>query len=141
MGGQHQGVYGLPQCPGTNETICEWVRELLDLGVYTDIVQEILVQAEYWQDPLDYQLYLEANVFLPDINNALSTKNETYVTNLQSLENFVMVKFLQDTVVQPADSEWFGFYQIGQDEIVLPLNQTPVWTEVFFLTMRFLIES
>lgn len=31
--------------------------------------------------------------------------NETYKKNLQLLEKFVMVKFLQDSVVDPVDSE------------------------------------
>lgn len=31
--------------------------------------------------------------------------NETYRKNLQQLEKFVMVKFLQDTVVDPVDTE------------------------------------
>jgi len=31
--------------------------------------------------------------------------NETYRKNLQLLEKFVMVKFLQDTVVDPVDTE------------------------------------
>lgn len=31
--------------------------------------------------------------------------NETYKKNLQQLEKFVMVKFLQDTVVDPVDTE------------------------------------
>lgn len=31
--------------------------------------------------------------------------NETYKKNLMSLKTFVMVKFLQDTMVDPVDSE------------------------------------
>lgn len=33
------------------------------------------------------------------------TKNMTYKTNLQKLKNFVMIKFTEDTMVQPRDSE------------------------------------
>lgn len=36
---------------------------------------------------------------------ALKGVNETYKKNLQMLEKFVMVKFLQDTVVDPVDTE------------------------------------
>ncbi len=53
------------------------------------------VQAQYWQDPLDQAAYLAGNIFLPDINNALPTKNNTYKANLASLNAFVMVKFTQ----------------------------------------------
>ena len=50
IGGQHQGVFGFPRCPGDNVTICNYIRELLRFGVYESFVQEHLVQAEYWQD-------------------------------------------------------------------------------------------
>lgn len=39
VGGQHQGVYGFPHCPGNNVTLCNWVRELLNLGAYVSFVQ------------------------------------------------------------------------------------------------------
>jgi len=129
IGGQHQGVYGFPKCPGANETICEWVRELLDIGVYDYFVQSFLVQAEYWQDPLDEQEYLEDCVFLPDINNQGTNKNETYKKNLESLNNFVMVKFTEDTMVQPIESEWFGFYTPGQDKNITPLRESQLYIE------------
>ena len=32
-------------------------------------------------------------------------------------------------MVQPRESEWFGFYAPGQDIDVLPLNQTALYTE------------
>lgn len=50
VGGQHQGVFGFPRCPGDNVTVCNYIRELLRFGVYESFVQEHLVQAEYWQD-------------------------------------------------------------------------------------------
>lgn len=56
--------------------------------------------------------------------------NESYRTNLKKLETFVMVKFLTDTMVVPQESEWFGFYTPGQDQEVLPLQQTQLYLEV-----------
>ena len=38
MGGQHQGVFGFPDCP-INDTICEAGRRLVDLGAYLPFVQ------------------------------------------------------------------------------------------------------
>lgn len=35
----------------------------------------------------------------------LQAVNETYKKNLQRLERFIMVKFLQDSVVDPVDTE------------------------------------
>ena len=63
-----------------------------------------LVQAEYWHDPLNEAEYKEKSVFLADINNE-NAKNATYKQNLLKLENFVMVKFEKDTMVQPRESE------------------------------------
>lgn len=50
IGGQHQGVFGFPRCPGDNETICDYIRDLLRFGAYESFVQNHLVQAEYWHD-------------------------------------------------------------------------------------------
>jgi len=129
VGGQHQGVYGLPHCPGINYTLCEYIRELLDLGAYLSFVQDSLVQAQYWHDPLAEQEYLSNCIFLPDINNALPQKNATYKQHIMSLKNFVMVKFLRDSMVQPIESEWFGFYKEGQDVQIVPLRQSKLYLE------------
>jgi len=129
VGGQHQGVFGFPRCPGANETLCEIVRKLLNLGAYDSLVQDHVVQAEYWQDPLNEDEYLEYSVFLADINNNHATKNETYKENLLTLQNFVMVQFLNDTMVQPKESEWFGFYNAGQDKSVYTLQESQLYQE------------
>jgi len=129
IGGQHQGVFGFPHCPGTNYKICEWVRELLDYGAYISFVQRDLVQAEYWHDPLDEDTYLSSSLFLPDINNERKVKNSTYKENLVKLDNFVMVKFLLDTMVQPIESESFEFYKSGQDTEIVPLRESALYKE------------
>jgi len=129
VGGQHQGVYGFPKCPGSNNFFCEKVRELLNIGAYDPSVQDHLCQAEYWHDPLQLDEYLQKCVFLPDINNELATKNSTYKRNMISLNNLGLVLFLNDSVVQPRESEWFGFYKEGQDKIVLPVQNTTLYLE------------
>jgi len=127
MGGQHQGVFGIPDCPG-NVTLCEIMRRMLDLGAYLPVVQEHSVQAQYWHDPIQEEFYATNNIFLPGINNELQV-NQTYKDNILSLENFAMIKFLNDTVVQPRESEWFGFYAPGQDVEVIPLEQTQLYIQ------------
>uniref|UniRef100_A0A8C6ZG18 Palmitoyl-protein thioesterase 1 n=1 Tax=Nothoprocta perdicaria TaxID=30464 RepID=A0A8C6ZG18_NOTPE len=104
VGGQHQGVYGFPRCPGESSHICDWIRKTLDLGAYTPAVQEHLVQAEYWHDPLKEEDYRKNSIFLADINQERGI-NETYKKNLMALKKFVMVKFLNDTMVDPPISE------------------------------------
>ncbi|XP_068602925.1 palmitoyl-protein thioesterase 1 isoform X2 [Brachionichthys hirsutus] len=128
IGGQHQGVYGLPRCPGESVQICNAIRHALNQGVYSDFVQEHLVQAQYWHDPLNDDLYKNKSLFLADINQERAV-NETYKKNLQLLENFIMVKFLQDTVVDPVDSEWFGFLKTGQAKETETLQESVLYKE------------
>ena len=56
--------------------------------------------------------------------------NETYKDNLKKLENLVLVKFNQDSMVIPRESAWFGFYAPGQDKELLDLQNTTLYTEV-----------
>ncbi|XP_041069352.1 palmitoyl-protein thioesterase 1-like isoform X2 [Carcharodon carcharias] len=68
FGAQHQGVYGLPHCPGESSHICNWIRKMLNLGAYNSLIQKHLVQAEYWHDPLNEDLYRNKSIFLAEIN-------------------------------------------------------------------------
>lgn len=128
VGGQHQGVYGFPRCPGDNSTLCDIVRKLLNLGAYNSFVQNNLVQAEYWHDPLQEDEYKSKSVFLADLNQE-NRKNATQKNNLLKLKNFVLVKFLQDSMVDPRDSEWFGFYKPGQSKDLFTLFESPLYQE------------
>jgi palmitoyl-protein thioesterase len=127
IGGQHQGVYGFPKCPASTK-ICNAVRRLLNYGAYVNFVQNSLVQAEYWHDPLNEDEYRQKSVFLADINNE-RVQNSTYKDNLLKLQNLVLVKFLKDTMVVPPDSEWFGFYSPGQSVSIQQYNETTLYQE------------
>uniref|UniRef100_UPI00398E7562 palmitoyl-protein thioesterase 1 n=1 Tax=Pristiophorus japonicus TaxID=55135 RepID=UPI00398E7562 len=128
FGGQHQGVYGLPHCPGQSSHICNWIRKMLNLGAYTSPIQEHLVQAEFWHDPLNEDLYRNKSIFLADINQERSI-NGSYKENLMKLKKFIMVKFLKDSMVVPVDSEWFGFYKIGQAKDTYSLQESALYKE------------
>ncbi|GFO13381.1 palmitoyl-protein thioesterase 1 [Plakobranchus ocellatus] len=128
FGGQHQGVYGFPHCPGANETLCDYVRKLLNLGAYISWIQDFLTQAEYWHDPLNEAEYRAKSVFLADINQEKQV-NATYKTNLLKLKNMVLVKFAEDTMVDPKDSEWFGFYDEGQAKTTHNMTQSKLYQQ------------
>ncbi|XP_063041343.1 palmitoyl-protein thioesterase 1 [Engraulis encrasicolus] len=128
VGGQHQGVYGLPRCPGESHHICDWIRKMLNSGAYSDFVQKHLVQAQYWHDPLNDDLYKQHSLFLADINQERGV-NETYKKNLMALEKFVMVKFLKDSVVDPVVTEWFGFLKQGQAEETETLQESALYKQ------------
>ena len=40
-----------------------------------------------------------------------------------------MVKFDQDSVVDPRGTEWFGYYKPGQGKVMIPYNETNLYTE------------
>ena len=46
IGGQHQGVYGMPKCFGSSNVICDYIRKMINYGAYIDAVQSTIVQAE-----------------------------------------------------------------------------------------------
>jgi palmitoyl-protein thioesterase len=92
-------------------------------------VQNDLVQAEYWHDPLKEEEYQNHSIFLADINNE-RVENKTYITNLLKLKNFVMVKFNNDTIVEPVETEWFGFYKPGQSSEIITLEESELYIKV-----------
>ena len=126
LGGQHQGVFGVPNCNAMRHSTCEDFRKILTTAAYTSSVQNALVQATYWHDPLREEDYKRGSTFLADINNEREI-NQDYVDRLQKVEKFVMVMFSNDTMVTPRESSWFMFYRPGQDQEVLPLKESPVY--------------
>ncbi|KAK2709006.1 palmitoyl-protein thioesterase 1-like [Artemia franciscana] len=126
LGGQHQGVYGLPKCPGDSKKYCDYIRRLLN-HAYSNWVQRILAPAGYWHDPLDEPTYKKKSKFLADINNEVFI-NQEYKQNLVNLEKLVLVKFNNDTTVQPKESSWFGYYKPGS-LVIQRLNETSLWIE------------
>merc|ERR1711953_173273 len=128
IGGPQQGVYGLPKCLGENHTFCDYARRLLNYGAYIGWIQGLLVQAQYWHDPLAQQEYLDNSLFLADINNEGPDKNVTYKENLASLDNLVLVQFTEDSIVDPKQSESFGWFSQDNTKMI-PMQNTTLYTE------------
>nr|ACO10282.1 Palmitoyl-protein thioesterase 1 precursor [Caligus rogercresseyi] len=128
IGGQHQGVFGLPHCSGENYRICEYVRQLLSYGAYEPWIQRLLVQAQYWHDPIKEDIYRNTSLFLAGINNE-NEVNEEYKSNLGSLDRFVMLKFNNDTMVDPNVSSHFGFYKPGTSKETQSLEESTLYKE------------
>ncbi|KAK4878746.1 hypothetical protein RN001_011252 [Aquatica leii] len=109
MGTMHQGVYGLPHC-SLEYLVCRLIRRIYNRIMYTEFFQNHFVPATYWHNPLDTAQYKEKNTYLTDINNE-NFINQTYIRNLNSLDKFVMVKYINEHFVVPPASEWFGYYK------------------------------
>lgn len=66
--------------------------------------------------------------------------NQSYIDNLKSLDNFVMLMFDQDKTVVPRESSWFSSFPIdrggeeSQDKrdknatLPIPLRKSPIYT-------------
>ena len=130
LGGQHQGVFGLPRCPGSS-SVCSMVRSLLDMGAYTSFVQERSVQAQYWHDPTNPDNYIQYSKFIAEINNEKSPQNTSYKENLSQLKYLVLVMFEQDTMVVPRESSLFAFYADGANgtSTIIPLTESKIYTQ------------
>ncbi|PAV61843.1 hypothetical protein WR25_26364 [Diploscapter pachys] len=120
VGGQQQGVFGLPHCIGDNY-FCNAVRRLLDLGA--------VVQAQYWHDPNNEKDYQKKSIFLADVNNEVNI-NETYRKSIVKLKNLVLIKFLRDSMVVPRESSWFGYYKANDLGTIENFNETRLYKEV-----------
>ena len=164
FGSPHQGVFGVPSCqafigdPVLGPALCELVRRLLNEGAYIPWIQrqwpeyytsaqniimsiDLIAPAQYWHDPFNHTDFLNGSIYLADINNEMDVKRDEYRENLMRLENFVMVRWRDETTIIPAASSQFGFYlpgQVrclvsshvnicGQDLITLPLQQLELY--------------
>lgn len=63
-------------------------------------MQQHLVQATYWHDPLDEEKYRRDSTFLADINNEREV-NRTYIKNLQRLEKYRLTYYTGATLTIP----------------------------------------
>lgn len=122
LGGQHQGIFGVPLCNERGHLPCQLLRLLLNYFAYTDWVQKHIVQATYWHDPMHQDKYRIKSSFLADINNERKL-NKNYIQRLHSLNKFVMVKFSRDSIVTPLETSWFGFFKPLSTSIVLSVDQ------------------
>ena len=130
VGGQHQGVYGFPRCNAENSTLCWVVRKILNLGAYSNSAQEHLVQAEYWHDSDNEKEYKSKSNFLSRINLERETQSDKQdKLHLLKLKLIVFVMFSFDTMVEPKESEWFGFYAPGNPKVLIPLNQSDIYIQ------------
>lgn len=66
---------------------------------------------------------------MADINNERIPRNESYKTNLLKLQNLILVKFLNETIVEPKETEWFEFYKEGSSKVIVPLEASAIYKE------------
>lgn len=136
MHGVMMGVAGLPHCPLNVpglELLCKAVDDLVSLGAYTSVVQGHLAQANYYRDPKRLPTYRDSAHFLPYINNEVKGKeNKTFADNFKSLDKLVLVMASGDTMVQPKESEHFGYFQDGSMSDKVDMRSAPWYMQDWF---------
>lgn len=91
------------------------------------------------------ETYLEANHFLPDINNEREERNTTYAENFVTLNTLVLMIFDEDQTVVPKESAWFGSEAVPEKDdyssvesqqvldsmapTIIPMRQQPLYKE------------
>jgi len=126
VGGQHQGVYGIPQCDKIPMFgfLCNMGREAINAIIYSGFIQDHLVQAQYWHDPLHHDKYVQKSQFIAEINNEGANPNATYATNLKKLEKMALVMFEEDSMVEPRESSHFKYYKEGQSKEIVDFGES-----------------
>jgi len=128
LAGPEGGQFGLSMIP---EWLLRFVSPLIRQVPYCNLVQDSFAFAQYWKNPFNLKSYLKNSDFLADINNEREAKNPLYKANLVKLQNAVLMFSDTDNVIRPQASGWFEFYQAGQEKVVVPLNQTDIYTQDF----------
>jgi palmitoyl-protein thioesterase len=143
LGSQHQGVMNAPGCEstapsslaastsavqdaGSFSTACQAMQALLARGAYLPLVQNHVVQAQYFKDPFHMDEYLKKSIFLADLNNEHQCKSMQYKENLLTLNKFVMYRFTAEKMVVPRDSSWFSWFNGTH---LVPLVEQPLYLE------------
>lgn len=114
FGSQHNGISEFQNC-GATDWVCRGEEALLKGSTWSSFVQNRLIPAQYYRNPLDFENYLLYSNFLADINNERVLKNQTYAENMKKLDNFVMYLFSEDTTVVPKESGWF--YEVNGTDV------------------------
>lgn len=120
LGGPHMGVMSLPNCE--SGFYCDIFNDALDLGVYDPFVQNHFGPPGYFKDQYKYEEYLSKSGFLAAANNEKSI-NANYAKGFKSINQLVLIEFTEDTIVDPKESEQFGYYENNSKKL-LAYNET-----------------
>jgi len=124
FGSPHQGIFGIPKCQSylRFDSLCQMLKAFISKGVFLPWIQDFVAPAQYWHDPSDHPSFLAGSQFLADLNNEREEKNRNYKQALLALENLVLVKWADDTIVIPRESS-----QLQQQQICVYLYSVLPW--------------
>jgi len=115
----------------------EYFHQIL-VDMYGTYAQDHYSFAGFWRDPHDLEDYYKSCRYLPWLNNEITTPDSyRHKTNIQSLQNFVMIWSPEDDTLQPPQSGKFSWF--NQQEEVVPIENTQIYRDDT-LGLRFLHE-
>jgi len=133
--GTVSGVAGFPDCnpAGLLGPVCREIARLVGDLAYTSLTQSLLFQLDYFRDPdrVNTTAY-KTHSQLAQWNNEGLRVNETYKANFASVERFLMIKALKDTMVYPNEGEHWGHFADGSLTKVLSMRETQWYKQDLF---------
>jgi palmitoyl-protein thioesterase len=128
--GTVSGVVNVPGCElSSKSSLCQTLTHaLLAPAAYTSTIQHHIFQAGYLRDPkrLSSSAY-KKNSVIAQWNNEGDKVNATYKDNFVKVEKFIMVKALQDTMVEPKEGEHWEF--VDSTGAVVPMKDSVLYKE------------
>ncbi len=119
---------GVGECP-TIET--PHVRQICaDLATMLQIYSWPLCSfCGYWKDNRDQLKYQQHSKWLAKVNNeqgSYGAINQTYIKNMESLNKYIVVRAMRDTIVQPSYSAFHQYWKWGDESRseITNLNET-----------------
>lgn len=130
LGTPQRGVCGMP---GNMDTKYVWLNLLEAYAssiLYLPFFQSYVSFAGYWNDSLQHVDYLEKCSFLPYLNNEIEHELAAlFKENLCSINNMVLVKSINEEIIDPIESCHFGFYKQGSISEIEDLFSSEIYLQ------------
>lgn len=126
------GVAALPRCQERDD-VCQKVDALLSKMAYTEKMQDLLFQANYFRDVnfVDTGEYKDTSQ-IANWNNEGDIFDPSVKENFLKTKTFAMIKAEKDTVVVPREGEWFGAYADNDYSTILSMTETDWYRDDLF---------
>jgi palmitoyl-protein thioesterase len=133
--GTVMGVAAIPSCFQQGKPlgfVCKAVAEVLGYLAYSELVQGILFQADYYRaaSKTAGSSYLTHSQ-IAQWNNEKTT-NATYTANFGKVKQFAMVRALKDSMVYPNEGEHWGSLQDGSYGTAQTMKDTKFYKQNLF---------
>lgn len=114
----------LPQT--TFKGIWKFLNDCTDEVVYLKEVQNHIGPAGYFKSLREYKHYLQRSNFLRDANNELEF-NLQYKNRMAQLDKLVLIRFTEDTMVNPSYSAQFGYFKDATETEIVEMRDTEAY--------------